>query len=212
MFLKRGLPPRMCHPDLLRRVFLLVTLVNWLTAGAQDSTAPKRYWWVPHHATVQYAGGIGFIAAGVGYANRKDKVVTDFLYGYVPESVGGVTIHTATAKIGWWPIKALGKGAVQIKPLGLGLLVNYTFGKQYFAFSPRYYDFGYYDHPTALHGAVFVSSAFQTRLKPDKRIKQWRLYYELLTYDVELVSYLGNKRSLSVGDILTLGIGVKAKF
>jgi hypothetical protein len=57
-----------------------------------------------------------------------------------------------------------------------------------------------------------VSSAVQTRLKPEKRIKQWKLYYDLLTYDVELISYIGNKRSLGLVDILTLGIGVKARF
>ena len=177
----------------------------------QDSLKTKRHWAVPHHVKAQFAGGIGLVSIGAGYANKKEKLEGDIFYGYVPQSVGGLTIHAATAKFAWLPIKAIPLGKAEIKPLTAGLLVNYTFGKQYFAFSPRYYPFNYYDHPTSLHAGIFIGSQLQTRIS-EKGIKQWALYYELLTYDVELVSYLGNTRSLGPADILSLGIGLKARF
>lgn len=166
---------------------------------------------MPHHAKAQFAGGIGFLSVGAGYANRKGKLEGDLFYGYVPQSAGGLDIHALTAKVAWWPIKALPISKVELKPLAAGLLVNYTFGKQYFAFNPRYYPFNYYDHPTAVHAGVFIGSQLQTKVR-NKVIKQWAVYYELVTFDVELVSYLGNTHSLSPADILSLGIGVKARF
>jgi hypothetical protein len=180
-----------------------------VAASAQEK---KRHWLLPDHASLQYAGGIGFISGGIGYANKKGKLVTDIMFGYVPKSIGGDNLHLATAKFAYWPIKPIGKRDLQVKPLGLGILANYSFGKQYFSFYPDHYRFDYYDHPTSLHGAVFISSALQTKLNNNKSIRQWQLYYELLTYDVELISYLGNKDALGVKDILTMGIGVRAKF
>lgn len=180
-------------------------------SSAQDSLIKGRHWAIPHHVKAQFAGGIGFVSIGAGYANKKGKLEGDLFYGYVPKSLGGVPIHATTAKFAWWPIKPIPVGKAAIKPLAAGLLVNYTFGKQYFAFSPRYYPFSYYDHPTALHAGMFIGSQLQTKEKAHG-IKQWALYYELLTYDVELVSYFGNTGSLKPGDILTLGIGVKAIF
>lgn len=183
-----------------------------MTVRAQDSSIKKRHWTWPHHVKTQFAGGIGFVSIGAGYANKKEKLEADLFYGYVPESLGGVTIHAATAKFAWWPFKAIPMSKVALKPLAAGLLVNYTFGKQYFGFTPRYYPFSYYDHPTSVHAGVFIGSQLQTKKKAKGPIKQWALYYELLTYDVELVSYLGNTHTLSPADIVTLGIGVKAKF
>lgn len=92
-----------------------------------------------------------------------------------------MAIHAATAKFAWWPIKAIPVGAVALKPLAAGLLVNYTFGKQYFAFSPRYYPFSYYDHPISLHAGIFIGSQLQTKQKAHG-IKQWSLTSETPTH------------------------------
>lgn len=198
--------------NIIRICLPAFVLIFSLTANAQDKKRAAKHWLLPDHASLQYAGGTGFLSAGFGYSSKKDKIVADFMYGYVPAKFGGGDdFHTATAKIGWWPLRAIGKD-LQIKPLGIGLLANYTFGKEFFSFTPDHYGFEYYDHPTSLHGAAFISSAIQTRADEKKCIKQVQLYYELLTYDTELVSYLGNKKSISVADILTLGIGVRAKF
>ena len=48
---------------------------------------------VPHYAKLQFAGGIGFLSAGIGYQSKNKRLQYDLMYGYVPESLGGVEIH-----------------------------------------------------------------------------------------------------------------------
>lgn len=134
----------------------------------QDSTNNK-HWIIPDYAIVQFAGGIGFISVGAGYTIRNEKLKLALVYGYVPKSIGGLPIHAATARLKWSPLKPFRFKNFEIQSLSAGLLVNYTFGKQYFAFLPKYYPFNYYNHPTALHAGILAGSEINT--KP-KKIKQ----------------------------------------
>lgn len=160
---------------------------------------------VPDHAKLQFAGGIGFLSAGIGYDSRKHNLQGDFYYGYVPESLGGVTIHSVTGKLTWTPlIYRFKKNHVNLDILSLGLLVNYAFGKQYFSFSPEYYPFDYYKFPTSLHAGIFAGGGI--------RFKKLGFYYEVGTTDDELLSYVQNIKSLKFTDILNIGIGVEYSF
>ena len=174
---------------------------------AQTQKKPNSI--APDHIKFQYAGGIGFLAIGLGYESKKGKTEGDFFYGYVPKKPGGIEIHAVTGKFTWSPLKIINKGVIQIKPLSFGVLLNYTFGDQYFLFSPENYPYSYYGYPTALHAGAFIGG--QINGKPLKA-KQLGLYYELGIYDVELASYLSNSKGLKLGDILNLGIGVKKSF
>ena len=171
-----------------------------------------RHWALPHHAKLQFAGGIGFLAIGGGYSNRKGKLEGDLFYGYLPRSIGGVTIHTLTAKGSWWPLKPVRLSRYEWRPLATGLLVNYTFGKQYFAFSPRNYPFNYYKYPTAVHAGLHLGTGVRTRMKGKGVIKGWGLWAELVTYDVEIISYAANRRALGLTDVVGLGLGLQARF
>ena len=163
---------------------------------------------IPHHAKLQFAGGLGLVSVGAGYSNKKEKLEGDIYYGYVPKKIGGITIHTISSKITWFPLKKIELKSLAVKPLAFGLLVNYTFGKQYFLFSPENYPFNYYDHPTALHFGGLMGGQISKALS-DKRLKQLAFYYELITYDVELLSYLGNRKSLNLNDIFNVALGIK---
>jgi hypothetical protein len=185
-------------------VCALVLLVSWLAASAQN--------WLPDHTKVQYAGGIGFLSVGVGYHTKKDKLQGDVYYGFTPESVGGLDIHALSVKGTWFPLKPLNRKTWQVRPLSAGLLVNYTFGKQYFGFSPDNYPYDYYNFPTALHLGAFIGGQVNKQVSSRRGVKRIGLYYELGTYDVELASYVRNRRALSVTDILNLGIGVVTSF
>jgi hypothetical protein len=126
----------------------------------------------------------------------------------VPKKLGGITIHTISSKITWFPLKKIELKNVAVKPLSFGLLVNYTFGKQFFLFSPENYPFNYYDHPTALHFGGLLGGQISKTLS-DKNPKQLAFYYEIVTYDVELVSYVTNRKSLNLSDIFNVGLGIK---
>jgi hypothetical protein len=163
----------------------------------------KNAW--PDHLKLQHAGGIGYFSIGAGYILGKGKLEADLVYGFVPESIGGLDIHSVSTRISWLPIKPIGTN-FRFEPLATGVLVNYTFGKQYFGFAPENYPFSYYNYPTSLHAAIFVGSRLSKPLK-----KGWfsriGLYYELVSFDTELASYAWNTTSLSFTEIWSLGIG-----
>lgn len=185
--------------------FFLMQIMTALAFAATAQGKGKKIW--PEHVKLQYAGGIGFLSIGAGYTNKKEWMETDFYYGYVPKSVGGITIHILTGKASFFPVKPIGK-SLQLKPVSLGVLANYTFGKQYFGFSPENYPFDYYSRPTAFRAAAFVGGQLNKKLK-NQSLKSIGLYYELITYDTELLSYLDNTRSLDWDDILNLGVGLR---
>ncbi len=132
-----------------RKGLLIISLFTFFISLSQEKKKGDGI--IPDYVKIQFAGGIGVFAVGIGYDSRNTKLEGDFIYGYVPKKIGGITIHTVSSKITWLPIKKIELKNLIVKPISFGLLVNYTFGKQYFLFSPENYPFNYYDHPTALH-------------------------------------------------------------
>jgi len=189
-----------------------ILLIGYSRTNAQADSFHTRSKWLPDHAKLQYAGGIGFLSVGAGYATKNNKLHGDLYYGYIPASVGGLHIHALTAKATWFPLKNIEHSGFQLRPLSAGVLVNYTFGKQYFGFTPENYPYDYYKFPTAIHAGVFIGGQVNRQLHKQRGIKRVGLYYELGTYDVELISYIGNRKALSVSDILNLGIGLVTVF
>jgi hypothetical protein len=159
---------------------------------------------LPDHIKVQYAGGIGFISVGAGYSNKKNKLEADLFYGYLPGSIGGVRIHSLSAKFSWIPYHLSIKNKYRFEPLITGLLINYNFGKQFFAFDPENYPYKYYSFPTAINTAIFVGSRFDLN-KP-----AWlSFYYEILGFDRDILSFADNSNSLKLSDVLTLSLGAR---
>lgn len=191
-----------------RRLWIIwLLLCESLLAEAQDSS--RRRSLLPHHLKVQYAGGIGFVSVGVGYGSRNDKLEGDFYYGYVPKSVGGVYIHSVSSKLTWHMLKKVERKSWELRPLSAGVLLSYTFGKQYFLFSPKNYPYSYYDFPTAMHAGVFVGGRVDRVGKNGRKVG---LYYELGSNDREITSYLNNRSSIKLPEILNLALGVKTTF
>ena len=146
-----------------------------------------------------------------GYETKNKKFEADLFYGYVPKKLGGVTIHSLSGKITAYPFRNIQIKNWEVKPLSVGVLLNYSFGKQYFVFDPEPYPFNYYGFPTALHSGFFVGGAIGNNGKISS-LKKLSLYYELVTYDVMLSSYFTNTKSLSISDVFSLGLGIKKKF
>jgi len=186
--------------------------IGFCNAVAQTDSSRSRSKWLPDHAKLQYAGGIGFFSVGAGYTTQKDKLHGDLYYGYTPKSVGGLHIHALTAKATWFPLKNISHKSFQVRPLTAGLLVNYTFGKQYFGFTPENYPFDYYKFPTSLHMGAFIGGQVNKKFSSQRGVKQLGLYYELGTFDREVISYVRNRKALSITAILNLGIGAVTAF
>jgi hypothetical protein len=67
-------------------------------------------------------GGTGFVAVGVGYSNKNQKLEGDLYYGYLPENIGGVRIHSLSAKFVWIPINSVRGKEFILEPLTTGLV------------------------------------------------------------------------------------------
>lgn len=109
----------------------------------------------------------------------------------MPKSFGGVTIHSLTGKLTCLPFKPVKWKQTELNVFSVVLPVNYAFGKQYFGFSPEKYPFEYCGFPMSLHAGAFVGGQVNKKLR-NIPIDKIGLYYEVVTYDVLLVSYLAH--------------------
>ena len=186
-------------------------LLFFLLITSEKISAQKKGFKIepPDHIKVQYAGGIGFISIGAGYSTKNKKLEGDLYYGYLPKSVGGVSIHSISAKVTWIPIHSVSVKKYKLEPLMTGLIVNYSFGKQYFSFDPPYYPYRYYSFPTAIHSALFLGSRIGHNFPTQAFVQRISVYYEILSFDREIISLVSNPKSLHITDIVTLSLGVK---
>jgi hypothetical protein len=182
------------------KVLFAIFCISMVPLHAMSQPEKNKSGILPHHAKLQFAGSIGFISVGAGYEFAKKKLQGDFYYGYVPEKVGGINIHSITAKLTWLPV-SIKKNDFKFDLLTAGVLVNYAFGKQY---DISLESFEYYGFPTAAHFALFVGGGI-TKNKVG-------VYYEVGSTDRELVSYFSNlKGELKFHEIINIGIGARVK-
>ena len=166
----------------------------------------------PDYIKLQYAGGTGFVSFGAGYSSKNQKLEGDLFYGYLPESIGGVRIHSISIKFNWIPVHSVPIKKYQLEPLIMGLLINYSLGKQYFSFDPPNYPYRYYSFPTAIHSALFFGSRAGIKFPTKSIVQGVSLYYEIVSFDREIISLLSNPKSLHIPDILTLSLGARICF
>ena len=179
---------------------------------ATYSHAQKREsFFRPTHAKIQYAGNIGLISAGVGFAFFKEKAEADVLIGYLPKSIGGVSITTLTVTAGYYPWKVDFSKGYLFEPLYIGGYSSYAFGSDYYIELPDHYPQRYYWWPTALRIGGYIGG----RLSKDvhwKGIEQIGFYYQLGTYDLKVVSVMEYLDYFSITDAFDLAFGLRVKF
>lgn len=190
-----------------KMVTILLVFIIIPFASAQEKKSFLR----PDHAKLQFAGNIGFLSGGAGYAFAKQKGEVDLMLGYLPESIGGVDIITLTLKAGYYPWQVNLSDSYTYEPVYAGAYLSYSFGSEYYTTLPEQYPSGYYWWPTSLRGGLYIGG----RLSKDVilgKIDQVGLYYELGTYDLKLVSVLENLYYFSITDALDLAVGIRVKF
>ncbi|AHM58926.1 hypothetical protein D770_03295 [Flammeovirgaceae bacterium 311] len=170
--------------------------------------AQHRPRFLPDHATLQYAGSIGFLSAGFGYRNPGNTLEGEFLLGYLPTSIGGDRLFTTAIKGNWIPFALFKDKAVHFYPLQTGLMVAYTFGDQFFATQPSYYPKGYYTFSTAIHAYW----QFGSRISVPLQSKRLEFYYEFNASAEGIVSMIQNPEFLTPDKVLNLALGIKLNF
>ncbi|WP_426730293.1 hypothetical protein [Myxococcus faecalis] len=177
-----------------------------LEDASESKGAP---WYVPDHAAVQFAGSIGMLAAGPGWAFLDEQVDLEVLVGWAPQAVAGSDFVTLTLKAQWHPFRVR-HGEWDIRPLTLGAAFSYTFGDDFYLTLPDRYESGYYWFKTALRPAFLLGGGVG---RPAKVLGFERLegYYELVATDYRIVQFLRNPDTVKLG-LFSLALGARARF
>ena len=185
------------------------SLLLFLILGSLPTLAQKeRAALLPDHAALQYAGSLGVAAGGVGYRNGKGNVESEFLFGYLPPSVGGDRLFTVALKSNWMPFLLFRSKKIQLYPLQTGVMVSHTFGNQFFRTPPAHYPKSYYSFSTAIHAYW----QFGSRLSVPFQDKRLELFYEFNASAEEIVTMAQNPNFITPGKIFSLAIGIKLNF
>ncbi|HEX8428285.1 hypothetical protein [Hymenobacter sp.] len=207
----------------MRQLFTLLLLSAATSAlgqtpatSAPDPAPRARPWYRPGHVVLQTAGGIGMVAAGVGYTLLHDRLEADILFGYVPEKYAGSSLSIATLKALYTPYSINLSEKFQVRPLTLGLYVSYTGGVINEGETGQYPE-GYYWFSRDTRFGPLLGSRLTYRYASathPERQRRISAYYELGSNDLYLTSYFSNanRKALSPFDIMTLGFGLKMDF
>lgn len=189
-------------------VFLLITHGS-CTGGdiaIDDSTRTAR-WYLPHHIPLQFAGNIGLLATGVGFATTVENYQLSLLYGYVPASIAGTPVHTITAKNVFPLSRYLWRNNNTVVPY-LGLALSLEVGGISFFGLPSYYPESYYDFPKNLHVTAFGGVKLRHLFQDDEFfLRGIEFYGEAGTVDVYLW-YKVISEQIRFNKIFSLAFGV----
>lgn len=171
----------------------------------------NRY--VPDYVTVQYAGNLGVAAIGTGYEFFDQSLQVELLYGYLPKSIGGVSVHSLSTKISYTPWTLNVSKYYKLSPFTMGIGAIYNPGDDFFLSSPDRYPDEYY-RQTALHFAPFIGMTLIHK-KDEYHIDQMAFYVEVGTIDYYLRDYFRSvfeEGYLEIGDIINVAIGMRFHF
>lgn len=191
---------------------ILITATNFVWAfdiHPVDSSRSKSFnfrWIIPKYIPVQYAGNIGWISTGIGYATREDNYRLSLLYGYVPEAISGVRIHTLTAK----NIFVLYHFPLNYKQTLLPYLacgVSIEIGGRSFFRQPAEMPSGYYNYPKSLHFIPAAGMKLQYSTEQFKFFRAMEVFAEASTVDVYIWSKIMSDQ-VRMGQIVSLSLGM----
>jgi hypothetical protein len=169
-------------------------------------------WYVPDFAKLQTAGYLGSVGIGAGYAMFDDVVNVSLLYGFTPEDRAGDNVHAAHLTLDLRPIDVRLQ-SFRLIPIYAGGGLMYAFGSEYFTRLPERYkrlEANYYP-PTALHWSAHLG--LELDYVPARgKIERHGLYYEVVTIDSYLLSYLENRQALHLSDAFASSIGYRCAF
>lgn len=166
----------------------------------------------PRYTKMQYAGGIAFLSAGLGWDyGKRDQLETDVLLGFVPAYSTQNAKMTLTFKQSFlpWNNRRINE-TFTFDPLTCGLAANSAFGNEFWVREPDKYPSGYYSFSTKIRFWFHAGQRITLHIPEEKRFraKSITFFYELSSCDLYIVSAIGNSH-LKPTDYLRLSFGLK---
>ncbi|MBI5021720.1 MAG: hypothetical protein HZB59_09800 [Ignavibacteriales bacterium] len=192
----------------MKRVLNYILLVTFFIAASsaysnENSTSIEKRWYVPDYVKAQFAGNIGFISVGAGYNLLSNLIQVEILYGYVPSSIGGSTIHTLAQKnsILIYDLKTTNYIIIPYA----GFTTNLEMGGNSDGFFSEKYGDGYYK-TNAIHFTFFIGGKIYHQLSYKSNFKGLDIFAEIGTVDMYLW-YVINSKNVELSEIFSLALG-----
>jgi len=165
---------------------------------------------MPNIFTLQFAGDIGMLSAGVGWDyGKSSQWETHVLIGYLPHRHRYQHYWTLTLREMYnpWSIKAW--QSVAISPLSVSVSLNSILHGDFWTSEPERYPKGYYGFSSRVRFHLGLGQRFTYHIPERKRYLHSKisLYYEVSTCDLYVRQKWLNS-SIPLKDIITLGIGM----
>lgn len=179
---------------------------NGQESNTNDSTQQCRL--LPDYVKLQYAGGIGFLSAGVGYTFVDHRIDVSLFYGYVPTWFTVDDLHSVSLQFTAKLIRIKVSENIELLPLNIGWYLHHTFGSEYWVKLPDNYPKEYYWWSPGRNAGVFLGGEIKTKFLGNKTPASGIAFYVRVgTRGLYLASKIGNS-SIPVSDIIELGFGV----
>ncbi|NOX46275.1 MAG: hypothetical protein GXO89_04780 [Chlorobi bacterium] len=195
----------------LRHILVYITLFSTSIIYGQelervDSSRYSKL--LPDYVKLQYACGIGFLSAGLGYTFFDHKLDVSFFYGYVPTWFTVDDLHSVSLQFTAKLIRIETKKDIEILPLNIGAYFHHTFGNEFWVKLPDNYPSGYYWWSPGRNTGVFIGGEVKTKLFANKTpASGTAFYFRVGTRGLYLASKAGNS-SIPLSDIVELGFGI----
>ena len=170
---------------------------------------------IPDYSKLQFAGGMGVLSAGVGWAyGRKDKWETDVFIGFLPRFQGKDGHATFTLKENFYPWKIKLNhedrySSWTLEPFSVSLYINKIFGDgEFWTRQPDRYPQKYYVLATNLRFNLSFGQRINFALKNPRFANTVSFFYEVGTNDLYVICAIQN-RTLKLHDIFSLSLGLK---
>lgn len=184
----------------IRNFFILLLFFSALPIHAFNKNL------IPDSLSFQYAGYIGYVSGGPGYSFFHDTLRTELIYGYVPSSIGGVSIHMLTEKNIYSPFAIPLTDEYYLSPINLGFFINYTMGSKYQMFWDNPYPSVVYYRPTSIYTGDSIG--FSIRKNHNAFLSNTEYYVEAVTMNTYLQNYLKND-CVTLKEIFSLAFGIR---
>lgn len=195
----------------IRKILVFAMVFIMASSQAQESCntdSPPFAQFLPDYVKLQYAGGIGFLSAGLGYTFIKHRLDVTMFYGYVPSKFTVDDLHSVSLQITAKLIQIQLSKNMEILPLNFGWYLHHTFGNEYWVQLPDNYPKDYYWWSPGRNAGVFIGGEIKTKLLSNKTPASGTAFYVRVgTRGLYVASKVGNA-SIPISDIIELGFGI----
>lgn len=194
--------------------FVVLVIFLLFPAFVHADTIPESknnslgYAYLPDYYKLQYAGGIGFLSAGIGYGFFNERIDISYFYGYVPEWFSKNDLHSVSLQLTGKPLHLNLNNKTEYYPLNIGIFVHHTFGSEYFIALPDHYPEDYYWWAPGRTGGLFIEGQFKYKFNDSRKMfSEIGAYYRVVTRGIYLTSKFSNA-SIPLEDIFSLSLGI----